>query len=178
MSQRNSRLGLLLCCWLLPLAESHAVDNLYFYGHLVNEPCTINEENQNIELDFDAIPAKNLYDYNRTQGYPFTITLSDCDLSLATLVNIRFNGAENSALPGLLEIASNPQGAGFAIGLETTDRKPIKLNSLDAEQRLLQEGENQFRFHAYIQGEPEAITNKTIDIGPFNAVVTFMLDYE
>ncbi|NNG61273.1 type 1 fimbrial protein, partial [Pseudomonas fragi] len=39
-------------------------------------------------------------------------------------------------------------------------------------------GNNTVTVQAYVQGEPDAIANKTIERGPFSAIATFNLEYE
>ena len=137
-------------------------DNLYFHGILVDEPCTIKPGDETVVLDFGNIPDKNLYAYKRTPSKLFQLRLSECDLSIGKSVKITFKGEENQAMAGegFLAISPGSQASGIAVGLESENGNTI-LN-----------------FYAFIQGEPDAIANKSIKRGPFSAIATFYLNYD
>lgn len=132
---------------------------------------------EEITLDFGTIIDKYLYLNIRTQGQPFEIRLSECDLALGNMVSVTFQGTENTALPGLLAIDGSSQAKGIAIGLETPQGKLLPINKASDKYRL-QAGNNVIALHAYVQGEPQAIALSGIERGPFNAVATFSLEYE
>ncbi|MBH3276402.1 type 1 fimbrial protein [Serratia marcescens] len=149
---------------------------LNYSGVLVAEPCVIPPGQENIELDFGTVIDKYLYLNQRTLGKEFTLQLVECDLSLGDTVRISFSGTESVVLPGLLAI--NGGGAsGIAIGLENTTGESLPLNQFTGKQRL-QPGSNGITLKAYVQGEPEAIKNRTIGRGAFSASATFLLSYE
>ncbi|MDI3198241.1 fimbrial protein [Serratia ureilytica] len=161
-----------------PLPALAAGDNnLYLHGALVAEPCAISPGDEEITLDFGTIIDKYLYLNTRTLGQPFEIHLEECDLTLGKTVSVTFTGAENQALPGLLAIDGGSEATGIAIGLETPAAKPLRLNKV-SDKALLQDGANTIALKAYIQGEPDAIANKTIGRGAFSAAATFNLEYE
>jgi type 1 fimbria pilin len=160
-----------------PLQALAAGNNVYLHGVLVAEPCVIAPGKDEIQLDFGTIIDKYLYLNTRTLGQSFEIRLEECDLTLGKTVSMTFTGTENSALPGLLAIDGSSAASGIAIGLETPKANKLPLNKA-SEKLLLQEGSNIIALKAYVQGEPQAITNKTIGRGPFNAVATFNLEYE
>ncbi|CAI1000446.1 Fimbrial adapter papK precursor [Serratia fonticola] len=163
----------LLCSFAVQSA-----DNLHFRGALVAEPCVIPPGEENIQLDFGTVIDKYLYLNQRTRGQQFAIHLAECDLTLgSTGVRITFRGNENLSLPGLLALDAASQASGIAIGIEAADGKPLPLNHA-GHQYPLAKGSNLMVFKAYVEGEPEALANKTIQRGPFNAVATFSLDYE
>lgn len=147
-----------------------------YSGELVAEPCVIPPGEENIELDFGTVIDKYLYINQRTLGKAFTLRLAECDLSLGETVSIAFNGAESSALPGLLAIDSGTV-SGIAIGLEYTDGVALPLNKATSKFRL-QPGSNMISLKAYVRGEPEAIAARSIGKGEFHASATFLLDYE
>ncbi|MEX2944252.1 fimbrial protein [Serratia fonticola] len=151
-------------------------NNVYLHGALVAEPCVILPGNDEITLDFGTIIDKYLYLNTRTHGQTFKIRLEECDLTLGKTVSVRFTGTESLALPGLLAI-DGQQGMGIAIGLETPSAKPLPLNTA-SDKSLLQTGSNVIALKAYVQGEPDALRNKRIVRGPFQAVATFHLEYE
>ncbi len=65
---------------------------------------------------------------------------------------------------------------GIAIGLETLAGKPLYLNQSSGD-IALDTGNNIITLKAYVRGEPEAISQRTIKRGEFNAVATFNLQY-
>lgn len=162
---------------LLSSFAVHAGDNMLFRGALVAEACVIPPGEENLQLDFGTVIDKYLYLNQRTLGQPFAIHLTTCDLSQANTLTVTFSGNENRQLPGLLALDSSSQANGIAVGIETRQGKPLPLN-LAGQKSILMAGSNLIAFKAYIQGEPEAIAQKTIERGPFSAVATFRLEYE
>lgn len=155
----------------------HAEDNMYFHGTLVDEPCMISAEDAIIPLDFGTVIDKELYNNTRTSGLPFTVHLSECDLSIGKTVKIMFNGIENTKIKGLLAIDPSSQASGIAIGIETEEGKLLPINKV-SEKYVLENGSNAINMSAYLQGEPDAIKHHAIERGPFNAVARFSLEYE
>ncbi|BEM33749.1 fimbrial protein [Serratia marcescens] len=156
---------------------AHAVDNLRMHGALVAEPCVIQPGDEDVELDFGTLVDKYLYLNQRTQGQPFELRLTECDLSLGKTVSITFKGTENAQLPGLLALAASSQARGIAIGMETPQGQPLSLNSAGGKYPL-QNGSTVIGVQAYVRGEPEAIAKRTIGRGAFSAIATFSLDYQ
>ncbi|HEJ8043602.1 TPA: type 1 fimbrial protein [Serratia marcescens] len=177
----RSRMGALLLVPMLmaaPLSALAAGDNnLYLHGALVAEPCVIPPGDEEITLDFGTIIDKYLYLNTRTLGQAFQIHLEECDLTLGKTVSVTFTGPENQALPGLLAIDGGSEAKGIAIGLETPPAQPLPLNQASDKSFLL-EGSNIIALKAYVQGEPDALRDHSIERGPFNAVATFHLEYE
>jgi len=177
---RSQAAALLLAQVLIvaPQATQAADDNnVHLHGALVAEPCVIPPGDEEIALDFGTVIDKYLYLNSRTLGQSFSIHLTECDLSLGKTVNVIFLGTESAVLPGLLAIDGSSQATGIAIGLETQQAKPVSINEA-SDEFLLQEGESRLALKAFVQGEPEAIRNKSIEHGPFSAVATFRLEYE
>ena len=156
---------------------SQAVDNLRFRGALVAEPCTLRVTDENINIDFGSIVEKYLYINGRTLGLPLVLHLDDCDISLGNLVKLTFSGAENSKLNGLLAISGASQTSGIGIGIETPQGDKVAINTASYNQGLVN-GNNTLSLRTYVQGEPEAISQKSINPGGFTASATFLLEYE
>ncbi|HCU0429593.1 TPA: type 1 fimbrial protein [Serratia marcescens] len=159
------------------LAADANSNNVHLYGALVAEPCVIPPGDEEISLDFGTIIDKYLYLNTRTHGQAFDIHLTECDLSIGKTVKVTFTGKENTALPGLLAINGDSEATGIAIGLETQEGQVLPLNQ-NSSSYPLQDGNTTLTMQAYVQGEPKAITEQTINKGPFNAVTTFNLEYE
>lgn len=155
----------------------YAQENLIMKGALVEQPCLIAPGDENIYLDFGTIMEKYLATNQRTHAQPFQINLRDCDPELARSVNITLNGRESLSLPGLLEIDSASQASGVAIGIETAEGIPLKINEKSGWQGL-RSGENSIPLKAYVQVEPEALKENSIKYGQFSAVATFSLGYQ
>ncbi|WP_437343656.1 fimbrial protein [Serratia fonticola] len=169
-------LGLLMSCLLLS-HQVHSEANMHFHGALVAEPCVIPAGEENIALDFGTVLDKYLYLNQRTNGKPFVINLTQCDLSLGNVVTFAFSGIENPALTGMLALAPGSQASGVGIGMETPEGQFLPLNKSGQAYTLLP-GSNAITVHAYLQGEPEAIANEGIERGPFSAIATFSLEYQ
>lgn len=165
-----SLVGVPLC------AQSETVQ---FDGTLVEDACEVYPGDENIELDFGTIVDKYLYLNTRTHSQPFIIRLINCDLVLGKEVQVTFMGTESTALPGLLALNAGSQANGIAIGFETQSGEPISLNrSKDYTQQLKVSDTNNINLKAYVQGEPNALRDKSIARGTFEATTTFILEYE
>lgn len=158
----------------LGIMSVSAADNMRFHGVLVAEPCTIRPGDEAISLNFGTVVDKYLYSNQRTLGKQFQIHLVDCDISLGTTANIMFTGNDSVNLPGLLAVNGND--VGIAIGLETMAGKALPLNQ-SSDDIPLDTGNNIITLKAYVRGEPDAITQRTIKRGEFSAVATFNLQY-
>ncbi|AKG68330.1 fimbrial protein [Serratia fonticola] len=156
---------------------SQAVDNVRFRGALVADPCTLRVTDENINIDFGSIVEKYLYLNTRTLGVPLVLHLDDCDLSLGNMVKLTFSGTENSRLNGLLAISGASQTSGIGIGIETQQGNKVAINTGSYNQGLIS-GNNTISLRTYVQGEPDAISQKTINPGDFTASATFLLEYE
>jgi type 1 fimbria pilin len=154
-----------------------AVENMRFHGALVEEPCSLRPGDEAIQLDIGTVVNKYLYLNGRTLGKPFEIQLQDCDLSLGKTVSVAFRGVENAGLPGLLALDAGSQAAGVAIGMETYEGQPLVMNKPGG-QYPLAAGRTVMQLKAYVQAEPEALAQKSIRLGAFNAIATFSLQYE
>lgn len=153
-----------------------AADNLSFRGVLLQEACTLRAGDEAIALDLRDVSTKYLYVNTRTLGKSFEIHLEGCDTSIGSAATITFSGAASVALPGLLAVSSESTARGVAIGIETSAGKALPLNVV-SDQHLLSSGNNTIALQAFIKGEPQAITNRSIAAGTFNAISTFILDY-
>ncbi|WNN49339.1 fimbrial protein [Siccibacter colletis] len=148
--------------------------NLQFGGTLVSDPCDLDPETTDLEIDFGSVIEKDLYLHTRTQGVPVVINLINCDTTLGDAVSLTFKGTENSALPGMLAVTGT--AAGIGIALETQDGSPLPFNRATPSMTLAQ-GNNSIALRAYVTGEPEAIKNQTMTPGDFSAIATFEMEY-
>jgi type 1 fimbria pilin len=178
MSNKIGRIVPLLACAIgVYCSAAAAKTEIKLHGALVAEPCVIKPGDENIQLDFGSVVEKYLYLNGRTPSQPFTLRLSDCDLGLGKAVKITFSGIENAALPGLLALDATSSARGVAIGLETAAGTAAPLNkTLPA--LPLATGDTLIAMRAFIQGEPQALSNNSITQGEFTATVNFTLGYE
>ncbi|EMJ5851812.1 type 1 fimbrial protein [Klebsiella aerogenes] len=160
-----------------PRLADAADDNIHFTGALVAEPCVIPSGEENIPLEFGTIIDKYLYENQRTGNEPFTIHLTECDPAIASTLSVIFSGTPSPSLPGLLALDGGSTASGVAIGLNDMNGDALPLEQAPPVVELAK-GENVLTFSAYVQGEPEAIANRSIGRGEFTATATFTLKYE
>lgn len=177
MNGRMVMLTLIVLALIAPLSPLAQAYNVRLHGALVAEPCVIPPGDENIRLDFGTVIDKYLYTNQRTHGQAFEIRLTECDLSLGKTVKVTLSGIENPQLAGLLAIEGGSEASGIAIGMETQSGQPLPLNKIGEGYRLVS-GSNTLTVLAYVQGEPNAIANRTIERGRFSAIATFSLEYE
>ena len=171
----NLSLWIVTSLWLS--AATAVEDNLYFSGTLVNEPCVLAAEDEVVELDFKSVINKDLYLNGRTGGRPITLRLQNCQLGIGNdIVHITFNGTESIDLPGLL-VLQNTDVHGVLVGLETIDGRPLPLNKTH-DMGKIKKGDNSINFNVYLQGEPQALADKSIGLGWFYASLNFALSYD
>lgn len=177
MGKHTVNLSLWMAASLWLPAAAAEQDNLYFSGTLVNEPCVLAVEDELLELDFKSVVDKELYLNGRTHGQPITLRLQNCQLGTGkSKVDITFSGPESIDPPGLLVLQS-ADVHGVLVGLETTDGKHLLLNKAH-DMGAFVEGSHLISFNAYLQGEPQALADRSIGLGSFNAVLNFTLNYE
>lgn len=177
MNRNGCRLYATLLAGALTFSGAAQADNVRLHGALVAEPCVIAPGDESVRLDFGTVIDKYLYANVRTHGQAFDIHLSECDLSLGKTVKVTFSGAENPNLKGMLAIEGSSTASGIAIGMETQAGNPLPLNKPGEGSRLV-DGSNTLTVLAFVQGEPAAIANRSIERGPFSAIATFSLEYE
>lgn len=170
-----------ITAWIVASLGLHAAkaaeDNLYFSGILSNEPCTLAIEDKLIELDFKSVIVKDLYLNSRTRGKPIALHLKNCDMDVGKrMVYITFRGNESAVMPGLLVVDST-NIKGLLVGLETTNGSALPVNR-SHRMAQLSSGDNVVNFNAYLQGEYDALANKTLGLGAFEVSIIFSLEYE
>ncbi|UVC29811.1 fimbrial protein [Pantoea sp. SOD02] len=151
--------------------------DMQFSGALVAEPCVIAPGKENIDLYFGTLADKYLYHNFRSPNKSFSIELTGCTPNVGQSVAVTFTGIENAELTGLLAIDPGSAASGIAIGMETANGLPLKINSLSNKMRLVN-GNNDISLRAYVQAEKSALKNKKIGLGTFNATASFTLTYD
>lgn len=158
----------------LSMAESSTA--IHYKGTLIALPCTIEPGEENQWYDLGITPTKSLYRFKRTAGRLITFELKDCDTSLGNIVKASFSGPVNSE--GLLQFTPASEAKGAGIGLEYLDGRPIAIDGSTDYVVPLKDGDMLIRLKAYVQGERDALANKSLVSGYFEAVMTYTLSYE
>ncbi|WP_447885628.1 fimbrial protein [Serratia fonticola] len=153
-------------------------DTVNFDGTLIEDACEIYPGDEAVELDFGTVIDKYLYLNTRTHSQPFVIRLINCDLALGREVKVTFSGMASGALPGYLAFDSGSTAKGAAIGLENSSGELLAINSGKVTQQLQTGNNNALNLKAFVQGEPLALQNKSLQRGAFTATATFTLEYE
>ncbi|PKH26377.1 exotoxin [Enterobacterales bacterium CwR94] len=168
------------CSLLLTMMFSTVVfskDNLMFSGTLVKLPCIVKPGKEVVNVDFKSITTKNIYRYERTKSYPFSLEFTECDTNIGDKMKITFTGQESSVLPGLLETSNiDGQPSGLAVGIELENKEPLMLNK--GMIHKVTTGDSTAQFYAYVKGEPKAIADKKIFPGTFTATSTVIVEYD
>ncbi|ENN8377397.1 type 1 fimbrial protein [Providencia rettgeri] len=173
-------LSMLLSLLFFPLpsqAKNGQIGEIKIRGQLVAEACTVRPGDENIIVDFGTIVNKYLYINQKTPLENFSIHLDDCDNSIFRTVTVKFTGSENTHLPGLLALDSGSMASGIGIEILEFSGKKIPINSTTPAYNL-ENGTNILSFNANVQGEPDAIKNKSIAFGHFTATAIFSLIYD
>ncbi|MBG5920553.1 fimbrial protein [Providencia stuartii] len=158
-------------------AKNGQIGEIKIRGLLVAEACTVRPGDENIIVDFGTIVNKYLYINQKTPLENFNIHLDDCDNSIFKTVAVKFTGTENPNLPGLLAVDSASMASGIAIEILDYSGKKIPINSMTPAYNL-ENGTNILSFNVNVQGEPDAIKNKSIAFGHFTATAVFSLIYD
>lgn len=162
---------------LLLVSPLSLASDIHFSGALIAEPCEIETGDDALELDFGNVIDRELYVHHRSQTMPFTLNLIGCSIDTAKTVAITFSGQESNELAGFLATQAGSKAAGIAIGMETLSGEAVLLNKV-APPVTLQAGRTLIELRAYIQGEPNAIRDRTVIHGAFSAIATFNLNYQ
>ncbi|NCE90693.1 fimbrial protein [Pseudomonas sp. L13] len=158
------------------ITEGKAADNLSFKGNLVEQACTLRPGDEAVTLELWDVTSKHLYINTRSQGKDFRLHLENCDTTIGDTVSITFGGRENTALPGMLALDGGSGASGIGVGIETPSNKPLPLNA-PSDAQVLIDGSNVIALKAFVQGEPQAISDQTIGRGAYRVTSTFTLDY-
>lgn len=150
---------------------------IHFQGSVIDAACSINASDVDKVVIMGQIKAstfKNTADTLADQKTPFTITLTDCDPTVAKQAAVTFNGSSDgdAATQGVL---ANTAGLGGAagVGLQIFDKdgSALPLGTLATAADLL-EGDNTMNFSVdYIS------TRTEVGPGEVKADATFTVTY-
>ncbi|MEQ4709394.1 fimbrial protein [Providencia huaxiensis] len=156
-----------------------AKNNVKVKGTLVNSPCVVLPENKMMEVDFGDIRLLDIYDpaYELPRR-ELTLVLSNCDLTIAKKMKVKFTGAEHRQMSGYLALTDTEHNPGLGIGIELASGEEIKVNKFSSLVPIIQAGKNELKFNTFLKATPEAINNKQIKTGQIAAIATFLFEYE
>lgn len=155
---------------------------LEFKGNLLNRPCQIDPSSAPQDVTFRNTGAP-LYQAWPGKSYEekFQIKLINCHAStMGKVVQLVFKGTEEKKLPGYLQVSGLNQGV-LGVGIIDTDGSSLlKLNQIHNGGLGVQVNTDSvvMNFKAYTQASPEAIVNKSVRPGDYNASATFELVYK
>ncbi|MCS3433872.1 fimbrial protein [Klebsiella sp. BIGb0407] len=163
---------------LLTMTPAHAANNatINYSGTLVALPCTVPPGTEDIYVDMGVIPTKSLYRFKRTAPKLVSFELKDCDTDLGNTIAIYFSGPMTS--DGLLAFSASSSAKGAGIGLESMSGTPININNIAPYKVNIVDGDMTVQMKAFVQGTQEALADKAIEPGFFNAVLTYIMSYE
>ncbi|HCH7936792.1 MULTISPECIES: fimbrial protein [Providencia] len=156
-----------------------ATNNVKIKGRLVNSPCVVLPENKNVEVDFGDIRLLDIYD--PTYQLPrreMTLTLSNCDLSIAKRMKVKISGAEHGQMPGFIALTGVESNPGLGIGFKLSSGEEIKINQVSPLIPITQSGKNELKFDTFLKATPDSIANQQIKTGHISAIATFLFEYE
>ncbi|EMN4129016.1 fimbrial protein [Providencia vermicola] len=152
-------------------------NTIEYSGSLIALPCTVEPDEQNDWVNFGQnINTKDLYNGLRIDR-EIEFYLKDCDTSLGNNISAKFTG--NATTDGLLNVDAGSDASGVVIGLETMSGKPLPINGSKVEPVYpIKDGDMTVTLRSYLIGDAQAIENKTLKPGWFNATLTYTLVYE
>ncbi|HFF1867775.1 TPA: fimbrial protein [Escherichia coli] len=172
-------LGILLA--LMSPVTVNAAGGLDFKGNLLDRPCQIDPSSASQNVTF-MDTATHLYHVWPGKSYEekFQIKLVNCHATtMGKVVVLTFKGAEESKLPGYLQVSGVNSGR-LGIGIIDTDgRSLLQLNQVQNGERgnKVEKDSVTLNFKAFVQATSEAIANKAVQPGDYSSVVTFELLY-
>lgn len=153
--------------------------DINFKGTVVAQGCSIVPSSKNILVDFKEISTDILYQGGRSSPQQFVIELQNCNTKVLNSVTVTFSGLENNNLPGRLAITplSTGSASGIGIGFEENNGTAILLNK-PTTAVVISDSKMQLNFKAFVEGEPDALSNRTLQAGVFRATANYTLNYQ
>lgn len=178
--KKNSVMSTLLFALTATLSSvsyGESSNTIEYSGSLIALPCTVEPSEQNDGVNFGQnINTKDLYNGLRIDR-EVEFYLKDCDTLLGNTISAKFTG--NATTDGLLNVDPVSEAAGIVIGLETMSGKPLPINGTKVEPVYpIKNGDMTVVLRSYLIGDAQAIENKTMKPGWFNATLTYTLVYE
>ncbi len=164
---------------LLLSSSVFSAENMHIFGSLIIAPCKVLPEHSQIDIVFDEIRLDDIYkSYFEFEKKDFKIVLSECDISIAKQVKIKFEGATHNELTGLLALDDSANNPDLGIKIITKEGIPVSLGNYTSLYNIPNNGHFELSFIASLQATAKAIANKSIKPGHFSATAVFSLKYE
>lgn len=151
--------------------------DMHFHGTITALACSLPPGGDWIAVDFGEIAAQSLYLSGRSSPQKFQIRLVDCNPEVFRSVAVTFSGTEDPELPDHIALSSGSEAKGIAIGLSEDDGTPVRLNQSTSRQKVVK-GDMALDFQAWVEVEPGAKKNKSLNYGAFTASGTWTLSYQ
>ena len=153
--------------------------DLNFKGTVVAHAGSIVASSKNIAVDFGEISTRTLYAERKSQPKAFVIELKDCSTDVFNSVTVAFSGTENANMSDRLAITpiAPNSASGIGIGFEENDGTAISLNT-PTTAVAISNATMQLNFKAFVEGEPDALSNKTLQTGAFQATANYTINYQ
>lgn len=151
--------------------------DLIFKGTVVAHGCSIVPSSKNIVVEFDKISLRTLYAEGKSQPKAFVIELQDCSTDVFNSVTVTFSGTENSNMSDRLAITPSSTASGIGIGFEESNGTAILLDT-PTTAVAISNANMQLNFKAFVEGEPNALSNKILQAGNFKATAYYTLNYQ
>jgi len=151
--------------------------NIHFEGELVQLACAISVQSntQTVAMgQYHTTLFSNVGD--TTPLVPFTLTVNDCDRSVATQASVAFAGKADDVDPTLLALTAGDSGGAKGVAIEILDGNSQKLKPDGATYSVAQNlatGSNTLRFAARYKA-----TSAQVTPGSANADTIFIMKYE
>ncbi|OON40532.1 type-1 fimbrial protein subunit A [Izhakiella australiensis] len=151
---------------------------IHFQGEFVNAACAVStgSSNQTVQMgQYRTAAFKSVGD--TLTSVPFTISLSDCDSSIAKQAQVSFSGQLDATDKTLLALSgAGNESAAKGVALQILDSASMPVtpdgSTYSVAQNLI-DGNNTLRFSASYKSTAEKVT-----AGQANADATFMIKYQ
>lgn len=165
---------MLAALMLVNCTTSHAVDNVHFYGNLLNKSCTLVVQGTTLaEVQFPNSSSKDLMSVGQSSRVPVVFQLKDCKGPDGFEVKVTLSGTEDSGQPGFLALDATSSASGVGIGMETTDGTQVLINGATGATFVLTAGDNALNFNAWLQAK----SGREVTPGDFTANLTATFEY-
>ncbi|WP_312951741.1 fimbrial protein [Superficieibacter sp.] len=143
-------------------------------GTITDNTCTLSQDSENITVEMGNVSNRQFYQPGAGAAYEkFTINIEKCG-STVNGVTVSFNGAADSAYPGLLALSAGAGNAsGVGVALYNADKSPIPIGD-DSQLLPLIGGQQSAHLNFYARYVADG---GAVAAGTANASATFILTY-
>ncbi len=171
---------LMLCDFFLWAGKVSA--DVSFTGRLLDSPCQLAASSKSLEVTFYDTTAKQFNtEPARSPPAKFKIELNNCHITdLHKLVSVSFSGEEETSVPGTLKVSGVNNGRLSIQILDSDGVTPVVINSsqVSNQGRLIDSKDIVINYSAYVLTTPDALRNRSVVAGSYNAVATFNVRYQ